>query len=174
MNSKLKWICDELTESLILILYDKNTCKYAGSYEANKIMKINEEKIILEDDNINDIQEFLLYGIVRFIDTENNREFIDIPVRNLYMLYESVSDTFSSEKKLILLDDLEVFGIEKNKLVSSKYGIITISAYLEDASIEISKDLVKVIDIAKNYGMMGMQEKFNAIKEINDIVKTYE
>lgn len=174
MNNRLRWICDELTESLILVLYDMNNNKFAGSYEAKKIIKINEEKIILENDNINDIQEFLLYGIVRFVDTENSNEIIDIPVRNLYILYDEMSETFSNKKRFIDLDKLEAFTVEKNKLVEKKYGIITVSAYLDDEKLEISKDLVRIMEIAHNYMNMNMQEKFDAIKEVNDIVNINE
>jgi len=158
-----RWIVEDIYNSIILKLNYKDNEKktYYGAYEVDNVLSPVGDELKIRFANIDDLTNLLHMGIIRFVKIENSEDIIDIPIKNISILFENSNDIESSNKKEITIDELDAFAVYDGKVVNKDFSI---SSYMID---EPSKYLEDFINIAKDFGNMGMQEKFDAIGNIN-------
>ena len=139
-----------------------------SSYEATDLINVLGEDIKIGLANINDLNNLLLYGVMRFKCLNYPKQYMDIPLRNLYKLFEepnvmkltSTEVSFPNKKKY--LTDLDAFTVIEGKQVLNKeYAII--STIINT----LSEELQKILSISKNYGNMDMNDKFIALTNVD-------
>ena len=162
-----EWITRDLNNTLVLNLVDNDMHSYS-SYEAYDLVNVLGEDIQIGLANVNDLNNLILYGVMRFKSLNYDHQYIDIPLRNLYQLFQepnvmkvSHSEVFFPNKKKYIMD-LDAFVVINGKQILNKdYAII--STLIN----EPSEELQKLLHITKNYGQMAMHEKFVALTNVD-------
>ena len=72
-----KWIVKEIDSSVMILLYQDD--KMVGGYQATYILAGDMNKLEVKFANIDDLNNFINYAVVRFCDVENKYNIIDIP-----------------------------------------------------------------------------------------------
>ena len=164
MNSK--WLVKDIYSSIILSLYYEKDNKnlLCGTFEVDEILNATGDESSIEFANIDDITKFITMGIVRFRNVFEHSDILDIPFRNLYMLYEKVNSlTDIKVNSGVSVLDMESFLVMDDKICKDDY-------YVYSYSIDkVSEDLNSFIKVAKNYGKYDMQMKFDSLAFINMI-----
>lgn len=166
-----EWITRDLNDSIIIMLVEvkeNGEIKQYNSYQAVDVVDVVGNDVSVELANVNDLSNLLLLGTMRFKGISNS-EVLDISFSNLYKLFEN-ANVISLEtgniqmiNRLLSLADLNAFTIVDGTLPGDNYKII--ATVINSAS----KELKRLIELARDYGMMSMDEKFSALKEINQI-----
>ncbi len=169
MNTKYdgEWITKDLNDSIVLNLLNDKDQLYS-SYEAIDLINVVGDDIRIGIANVNDLNNLLLYGVMRFRSLKNIKEYVDIPVRNLYMLYENpnVMKLLSSELKFPnikkSIEKMDAFVVINGEKVDvDKYAFITTLIN------EPSTELKKILEISRDYGNMDMNEKYIALTNVD-------
>lgn len=157
------WIVDDLYNSIIFKLYrivdDMNVC--FGTYEVNSILSSTGDELSVKFANIDNLSNLLNLSILRFVDINNMDNIIDIPLRNIYMLFNNSNNIGDSVNNYISLNDLDSFSVYDGEIINDNYNL-----FIYKIS-EPSEYLSKIMLLAKEFGNMGMQEKFDTITEVN-------
>ena len=161
-NKNFKWLTRDIDNTLVLkVVYKKNDIQEDyGVFNISDVLETTGEELEVETANIDDLTKFLTMGIVRFTNVSDVSDVLDIPFRNLYLLYENanmVGDV--SEQKLISFGELDTFSVIDGTI---RNDLLVFSATIS----EVSDDLKDVMKIAYEYGNYGMQEKIEALNKI--------
>lgn len=163
-NSNFKWLTGDIDSSLILkIIYKKNSVQEEYAiFNVYDVLEVTGDKLEVETANIDDLTNLLTIGMVRFININDKSDVLDIPFRNLYMLYEDGNMLGENTQKLIPFSKLDIFSVIDGTI---RNDFLVFSAIINN----ISDDLREVMKIASEYGSYGMQEKFDALTRVNMI-----
>ena len=155
-----KWIVKEIDSSVMILLYQDD--KMVGGYQATYILAGDMNKLEVKFANIDDLNNFINYAVVRFCDVENKYNIIDIPVRKLKQFYES-SNMLGSKKEKIRIkpSELDCFSVINGKNNIDGYMLEIVSYN------DVSDELKQIISIANDYQSLDMQGKFDALGSIN-------
>ena len=154
------WLVQDVDKSIVIALFDGD--KQVGIYQAVDILSSDNEKVEIKFANVNDLDKFLNYAVIRFYDIMNRLNVLDIPIRNLKKLYEN-SNILGEEGTNKKIDVREVANLTvvDGKNESDKYSIEAV------CFSEVSQELKKIMDIASEYPFMDSQKKFDALASIN-------
>ena len=154
------WIVQEVDNSIIIMLYKDN--KLVGGYQARYILAGNMYNLHVKFANVDDLDSFLNYAVIRFCDVRDSYNVIDIPISMLKKLYDGSNKLgIDFDRKRMELSELDSFAILNKKRIKEDYLVEAVSYN------ELSDELNKIIDIASKYRDMGMQERFDALASIN-------
>ena len=158
MNNNFKWLAYDIDNSLVLkVMY--NNEDYAV-FNVLDVLEVTGDKLDIETANIDDLTNLLTIGMVRFYNVNDSTDILDIPFRNLYRLYYQDGVLLEEiSNKLLSFKELDIFSIVDGTI---KNDCLLFSAIVSKPS----DDLLRVMEIAYNFGAYGMQEKFNAMSEI--------
>lgn len=166
-----EWLVRDIDNSLSLIIVYKNNNKtnVYGTYYPSELINICGDDVLVEPANIDDLNNLLSFGVIRFknVVADSAADVVDIPLSNIYKLYENANflslkdEKYTDNGKLINHEEIEAFIILDGFKPGNKFKILTTcidkpSEYLE-----------KFMNIARDFSELGMQEKFNAISDIN-------
>lgn len=162
VNDNFKWLVTDIDSTLVLKVFSsKDTFK--DNYLVFNLFDVLEttgEKLEVVTANIDDLTNLLTIGIVRFVNVANTNDVLDIPFRNLYLLYKFGNKLESTSSLMsISLNELEAFTVIDGKVNND----FLLSPILIS---DISDDLKKVMKIAHEFMNYGMQEKFDAMSRI--------
>ena len=115
-GSNFSWLVEDIYASLIIRLYYND--EDFGTYEACDIRDVTGSLVDIEFANIEDITNLLTLSVVRFINVIDKNSFIDIPIRNLYKLYED--DNF--ENMIISERDIDIKELDGFSLIDGVIG----------------------------------------------------
>ena len=166
-NGNYKWLVHGVYDSILVSLFylENDNLVLYGNYDVLNIMDVVNQEINVKFANIDDITNLLTMGMVRFINIIDYDEIIDIPINKMAILYEnaiSLNEEFDKDK-IISLSSLNAFSIIDGTSKKDGYYIgVTKIKELED-------DLLQIFDIARDFGNMDMQGKFNALEDTNMI-----
>lgn len=154
------WLVHDVDNSIVIAVF--NGDKQVGIYQAVDILSSDMEEVEIKFANVNDLDKFLNYAVIRFYDIMNRLNVLDIPIRNLKRLYEN-SNILGEEgtNKRISVRGLANLLVVDGKNDSDKYSIEAV------CFSEASDELKKIMDIASEYQTMDSQKKFDALTNIN-------
>ena len=159
-TSDFSWMAQDIDCSLMLMLmHDNHT---VVGYQVCDVLEADMDDLAVKFANVDDLEQFVEFAVVRFVDVRNTNNVLDIPVRKLAYLYENSNELLgSTERKKIKLDSLDAFFFLNGKKDSDDYLIEGIKIDKE------SEELREVMNIARDYMTMGMQQKFDALAKVN-------
>jgi len=166
-----EWVTQDINNSLILMIVNigsNGEFNQYNSYQAIDVIDVVGNDVSIGQANVNDLSNLLTVGTMRFKGLYND-EILDISFSNLYKLYENANyitiDNCNPKivNRLLSLDELNAFTIIDGTIPSENYKII--------ATVigEVSPDLTKIIELARDYGIMSLDEKFHALSQVNQI-----
>jgi len=164
-KENFKWLANDINDTLVLkVVYDnENDYDEYGVFNVFDVLETTGDELEVETANIDDLTSLLTLGLVRFINVSDSSDFLDIPFRNLYKLYENACILGDgNESKVIPFKELDTFSVIDGAL---RDDFLVFSALIE----EPTDDLKDVMLIASNFGSYGMQEKFDALSKITMI-----
>ena len=154
------WMNSEIDNSVVLALIKDN--KVVSNYQVNYILTSDMNQVEVKFANIDDLEQFVNYAVIRFYDITNKYNIIDIPIRKLKELYDKSNDVEdTTDRKRIKFSDLECFSVINGKTNSEDYSIEVVKFQ------EVSDEFMKIITICSKYNKMDTMEKFEALGEIN-------
>ena len=161
-NNNFKWMTNDIDNSLVLkVIYKKdNKFEEYAIFNILDVLDVTGSKLDVENANIDDLTNLLTIGIVRFANINDTSDILDIPLRNLYGLYENGNILGENTQKLIPVSQLDPFSIIDGTI---RNDFLVFSAIISDCS----NDLNEVMNIAKDFGNYGMQNKFDALSKVN-------
>ncbi len=164
-----EWITQDINNSIFIKLVqvsnDGKISNY-GVYIAIDVIDFAGQDMTVGQANVNDLTNLLTVGTMRFKNFSTN-EIIDIPFNKLFDLYQKANVITSDVTELKVtnelqsLEDLNAFTIVGKEMATDQYKII--STILNHPS----EALKKLIEYAKDYPNMSMEDKFNALSEVN-------
>ena len=164
-NRNFKWLTRDIDNTLVLkVVYKKNDIQEDyGVFNISDVLETTGEELDVETANIDDLTKFLTMGIVRFTNVSDVSDILDIPFRNLYLLYENANMVGTIyEEKLISFGELDTFSVIDGTI---RNDLLVFSATIS----ETTDDLKEVMKIAYEYSRYGMQEKLEALNRITMI-----
>ena len=154
------WMVREIDSSIMILLYKDNVM--VGGYTASYILAGDMNKLEVKFANIDDLNNFINYAVVRFCDIENRYNIIDIPVRMLKKFYESSNILGDIKERIkVKASDLDCFAIVNGTNNIDDYMLEVVSYN------DVSDEFNRVITIANGYHSLNMQEKFDALGNLN-------
>ena len=155
MVNDFDFVIDDINNSYRLKVFYKDIDGnlVSSSFLAKELIKLDMSKIDIDSEKIADLDNFLL-GMVRFVSEENDKFFIDIPLRSMYI--------FDGNDTIAKNIDIKAMG------AFSPIDILHVELYYMD---NISDELREIFKISKKYFKMGMHDKFNAFTRINELSK---
>ena len=153
------WLISDIDASIIFMLRDGK--EMLGSYSVSELKTNGLEEANIKFANINDLTNFINYTTVRFAESQNNSNIIEIPLSSLYILYQNTNEITSDKVKAITLPDLEAFGVHNEQILRNGYAIY---AYKIN---EESEELKEVMRLTNKFASLNMNDKINALEEIN-------
>ena len=82
------WMVNEIDNSIAIVLTKDNLT--LSTYQISHILTGDMKQMEVKFANVEDLENFVLYAVVRFYDVRNRKNIIDIPVRKLKQIYELV------------------------------------------------------------------------------------
>lgn len=166
MNTKYdyEWVKQDILDSTIINMFDSKG-NAISCFQAYDIINSVGEDITIRQANINDLSSLLEYGTVKFIDSLSS-DWLNIPFKYIYKLYEEPNYLLIDELKVenknkkISMSEVDGYGNIKGNYVTDNYLIATCIK-------KVSNDLIRIMEIAKSYDSMSMNEKFDALSEVN-------
>ena len=153
------WLLNSIDSSVVFMLYDGNN--QVTGYEASSVLSGDMSAMEVKFANIDDLNKFINYGIVRFTDVNDRNNIIDIPVRNLYLFYKNSNSLEEVKRKRVKLADLDSFAVMDGEVMNGEYAIEIVCI------APISEELNKLMQIMSDYSGMSMNEKFDALGDVN-------
>ena len=157
------WLVKDIDNTMIFML--RNGSGELGSYQIQEIVTGVVDPINVKFANISDLTAFINYATVRFVDALNNDNFVDIPIRKIKDLYNSSNEITEGIPKDISLNELDAFAIYNGRVVKDGYSIVPYK--INVLSSEDNKELMDTITIANEFSNLSMNEKIEALEEIN-------
>ena len=164
-SENFKWLTSDIDNTLVLkvLCRDKDELKEYGLFNVIDVLDNVGDMLEVETANIDDLTSLLTLGIVRFVNIEDSSDILDIPFRNLYLLYKNGNVLGESyENKVISFKEIDAFSIIDGTIENE---FLVVSTIIND----VSEDLEEVMKIANSYKDYGMQEKFDALTKITMI-----
>ena len=96
-------------------------------------------------------------GIVRF--GNSNGGIMDIPLRNIYMLYSNAVDFYKNNDNSDIIDFSSIEGFSVQKIYDLQSFIIS----------NVSSILLEILEIAKNFSVMDNNKKYKALVRVMEI-----
>ena len=161
-NENFKWLTKDIDSSLVLRVIDKKSNINDDNYvifNVKDVLNVIGDKLNVETANIDDLTNLLTIGIVRFTNIDNINDVLDIPFRNLYMLYSDGNFLGDNIQKSISSSKLDSFLVVDGDV---RDEFLIFSLIID----KVSDDLDKVMEIASKFGEYGMQEKFDALTNL--------
>jgi len=166
-----EWITKDINDSILIEIVqveeDGNYKKY-NSYQAIDVIDCAGNDVSVGKANVNDLVNLLTIGTMRFKGITND-EILDIPFRTLYKLYEFANSIKMEDleikiiNRLLSFDELNAFTIINETIPSDNYKIIATTFS------EPTDSLNKLICFARDYVVLGLDEKFQILKELNKV-----
>ena len=153
------WIAQEIDNCLVLKLC--NSKKAIGIYQASEILSIDLDDVNVKFANALDLMNFVNHSVIRFRHITNPENIIDIPLRNVYKLFLNSNELATINEKYLRLNKLEAFMVRDGEVKNDNYLV-----YVYKVNEE-SEELKKTLKIAYEYNNLGMQEKIEALEQIN-------
>lgn len=156
MEKNYEWLVEDINDSYRLKVFykDSDGNKRYATYVTTNINRLDNLEIEAVSGNVQDIEN-LISGMVRFVNEIDESKILDIPLRNIYMLSALHGDKQYSRE--VNFKELQGF---------TPVDIETIEVHYLN---EKSKELEEIEIIAKDYFGMGMQDKFNSMKRVNEL-----
>ena len=151
-----KWVINEIDNSLIFML--RSGKEVLGSYYADSLKINGIDMVSIKFANINDLTNFVNYSLVRFVNSLDETNIIDIPIKKIYELITTVKN---SDPEPIELEKLGSFAVLSDKVVSYGYAIVPYK--VRDASDEFV-DMVRKIS---EFDQLNMNQKIAVLEDIN-------
>lgn len=164
MNNNFKWLSNDIDNTLVLkvVSNEDNNVSY-GAYCVMDVLEVDGDKINVATANIDDLTSLLTLGMVRFVNISNSNDILDIPLRNIYLLYKNAKVLGKDkEGRLLSIKELDAFSVISGKM---RDDLLVFSGVIGD----VTNDLKDVMEIAYLFGSYGMQEKFDALNRITII-----
>ena len=163
-NMDFSWIIKDINDSLIVKAFCKKDMSNLkiSNYNAKEILFTTGEKLLIEESNMNDISNFLNIAIVRFENSDD--EVMDIPLRNIYMLYSQAVDFYKNNDNSGVLDFSSIEGFSVQKIYDLQSFIIS----------NVSSILLEILEIAKNFSVMDNNKKYKALVRVMEINREME
>lgn len=160
MKTDFKWLIALINESIILeISYqDKDGNLIKDNYFSSSVLTTTMDKISVTAANILDITDLLMLGIIRFR-SSRMEHIVDIPLRKLARLFEIANPIYED-------------GIVDTSVNPSEVEAFSdLDNYIIKPLIKQNPDsnLIKVYQIAAEFGSLDMASKFTALSEVNTI-----
>lgn len=153
------WIISDIDESIIFMLRDGK--EMLGSYSVSSLITNGLDGTNVKFANIGDLTNFINYTTVRFTESTNKANIVEIPLRHMHNLYEKTNEITEGIPKGINLPELEAFGVYGEHVLRDGY---TIYAYKIN---EESDELAEVMRLTNDFPKLNMNDKINALEEIN-------
>ena len=164
-----EWLVREIDDTLFLIAGDGK--EVIGNYQANDILLETLDDALVKFANIQDLTNFINYGIIRFVNSENEDDFIDVPIINILLLYKDTNE-LGKKDKIIKIEELRTYMRHNDQIIS--YGYIIYPYKIG----KLSEDGMAILKIANSFDSLSMNEKIGALQKINLInyqkTKSYE
>lgn len=164
-NNNFKWLANDIDSTLVLkvISNESNSDVDYGTYCVQDVLESDWDKIDIKTANIDDLTNLLTLGIVRFVNMIDSTDILDIPFRNLYKLYKNANVLGGEQQgRMVSFKELETFSVIDDEV---RNDLLIYAAVVTD----VSDDLDKVMKIAYEFGNYRMQEKFDALSDVNII-----
>lgn len=161
-NNNFMWMEEDIRDTLVLKVIRQVDDKQElyGVFEVLDVLETTGDQLDIETANIDDLTKMITMGMVRFVNVLDSSDIIDIPLRNIYILYEKGNKLGEiGECNEITFDEVDAFSIIDGTVIND---LLILSAMIGDCS----EDLFKVMNISSKFGSYGMQEKFDALSEI--------
>lgn len=159
MDNNFKWIIEDINDSMIVRVtyHDKDGNLITSTCKCQDIFKLDTTNLDITSGNILDMQNLLL-GLLRFIPDTDNSIIIDIPLRNLLVLYEKTNKLdHGSLGRDILLKELHGF---------SSSDVEVIEPYSPE---EPSEDLQMIMKISHNFPKLTPSEELQSLMKLNEL-----
>ena len=153
------WLISDIDASIIFMLRDGK--EMLGSYSVSELKTNGLDDTNIKFANINDLTNFINYTTVRFVESQNRSNIIEIPLRSLYTLYQNTNEITSDEIKAISLPELDAFGVHNEHVLRNGYAIY---AYKIN---EETEELKEIMQITHEFASLNMNDKINALENIN-------
>lgn len=154
------WLKNDIESSLILKVYLNND-KLLGIFEIVNVLETDGDDLNIKTANIDDLTNLISLGIVRFANIINKDDIIDIPFRKLYKLYINANILEEKQQgRKVSLEELDGFSVINQSIKEN----IMIYPIIYNT---IPESLLKVIKVSFEFGNYGMQQKFDALSDIN-------
>lgn len=164
-NDNFKWLVEDIYSTIVLkVFYKKDAFEEEyGVFGVSGVFNTLGEDFDVETANIDDLTNLLTLSIVRFVNVIDKSDILDIPFRNLYLLYKTANVLGEDgEEKLISFKELDTFSIIDGTI---KNDYLVFSAVIS----KVPEELDEVMKIASEFGQYGMQEKLDALNRITVI-----
>lgn len=161
-NKNFKWLIKDIDNTLFLkIVYKKDDNKeVCYSFNVLNVLETTGDKLEVKTANINDLFNFLSFGIVRFVNIVDRTDVIDIPFKKLYLLYKNAYVLGGDVKgRTTSFKELDVFSVIDGVVQGD---ILVYSSLIS----RIPDELNEVMKIAYEFDGYGMHEKFDAMNKI--------
>ncbi len=153
------WMTSEIDNSIVFGLIKDG--KVVSTYQVSYLLTGEMNQIEVKFANIDDLEKFINFAVVRFYDIANQYNIIDIPLRELKKLYDNSNDWDNNKNKRIKLSDLDCFSVIEGKRNNKEYLIEVVKIQ------EVSEEFMMILKICSDYGKRGMSEKYDALYEVN-------
>ena len=164
-KNNFKWLMNDIDKTLILkVIYKKDSKEEEyGVFNVLDVLETTGDELEVKTANIDDLTNLLTLGIVRFVNMLDSSDILDIPFRNLYLLYKNASVLGGSDSgRMMSLSELDIFSVIDGTV---RNEFLVLSAVISDAT----EELTEVMKIAHEFGNYSMQEKFDALSKITVI-----
>lgn len=164
-ENNFKWLASDIDNTLVLKVIYKNEQmeeKY-GVFNVKEVLETSVDELEVETANINDLTNLLTLGRVIFVNYDDSSDILDIPFRNLYLIYKN-AQVLGKEgvPKTLSFQELDAFSVIDGTI---RNDCLVISAIIS----EVSPELENVMKVAYEFGGYSMQEKFDALSDITFI-----
>lgn len=158
-NRNFGWLKEDIYSTVVLnVMYNQDN--HLGVFQVSDVLETTGDKLEVETANIDDLTNFLTLGVVRFVNVLDNNDFLDVPFRYLYKLYDNANQIDRlGDRKMLSFTELDLFAIID--------GVVRDDLFLYCTLIDkVSDDLNEIMKIAFHFGNYGMQEKFDAMSNV--------
>ena len=150
------WFVEEIDNSLIFMLRDGK--EMLGSYYADSISINGTDTVSVKFANINDLTNFIDYSLVRFVNSLDRADIIDIPIKKIYDLFKIAKN---DDNGAIYLKDINSFAVFSDKVISDGYAIIP---YMIK---ELEPELINLLKRIASFDDLNMNEKIDVLENLN-------
>lgn len=160
MKNDFKWLVTLINVSIVLeVSYqDKESNLIKDNYFSVSVLTTTMDKISVAAANVADITDLLMLGIIRFRSSDGEH-IVDIPLRKLSRLFELANPVYEDGIVDTSINPLEVEAFSD------------LDNYIIKPLIKQNPDsnLIKIYQIAAEFGSLDMASKFTALSEVNTI-----
>lgn len=164
-EDNFKWLVNDIDNTLVLkVIYKKDSVEETyGVFNVKEVLETSVDELEVQTGNINDLTNLLTFGRVLFVNYEDNADILDIPFRNLYLLYKNAHVLGEDDmKKPLSFSELDAFSVIDGTV---RNDCLVMSARINN----VSSQLDEIMKIAYEFGSYSMQEKFDALSKITYI-----